>query len=179
MHRDVEKILFSEEEIAKRINELGQIITEDYKGTELIVVGILKGANIFMSDLVRKIQTKLEMDFMVVSSYGNSSKTSGVVRILKDLDLDVENKNVLIVEDIIDTGLTLTYLKEYLINRKAESVKICTLLNKTCRRQSEVPIDYVGYEVPDEFIIGYGIDYAEHYRNLPYIAALKREVYSE
>lgn len=176
---DVEQILIGEEELAERILQLGQQITEDYEGKDLIVVGILKGASLFMSDLIRKIEGKISIDFMVVSSYGNASETSGVVRIIKDLDMDITDKHILLVEDIIDTGLTLAYLKEYLCNRKAASVRICTLLDKPCRRSKPVDVEYIGFEVPDEFIIGYGIDYAEKYRNLPYIASLKRSVYEK
>ncbi len=176
---DVEQILIGEEELAERIRQLGQQITEDYEGKDLIVVGILKGASLFMSDLIRKIEGKISIDFMVVSSYGNASETSGVVRIIKDLDMDITDKHILLVEDIIDTGLTLAYLKEYLCNRKAASVRICTLLDKPCRRSKPVDVEYIGFEVPDEFIIGYGIDYAEKYRNLPYIASLKRSVYEK
>lgn len=176
---DVEQILIGEEELAERIRQLGQQITEDYEGKDLIVVGILKGASLFMSDLIRKIEGKISIDFMVVSSYGNASETSGVVRIIKDLDMDMTDKHILLVEDIIDTGLTLAYLKEYLCNRKAASVRICTLLDKPCRRSKPVDVEYIGFEVPDEFIIGYGIDYAEKYRNLPYIASLKRSVYEK
>ena len=176
---DVEQILIGGEELAERIRQLGQQITEDYEGKDLIVVGILKGASLFMSDLIRKIEGKISIDFMVVSSYGNASETSGVVRIIKDLDMDITDKHILLVEDIIDTGLTLAYLKEYLCNRKAASVRICTLLDKPCRRSKPVDVEYIGFEVPDEFIIGYGIDYAEKYRNLPYIASLKRSVYEK
>ena len=176
---DVEQILIGEEELAERIRQLGQQITEDYEGKDLIVVGILKGASLFMSDLIRKIEGKISIDFMVVSSYGNASETSGVVRIIKDLDMDITDKHILLVEDIIDTGLTLAYLKEYLCNRKAASVRICTLLDKPCRRSKPVDVEYIGFEVPDEFIIGYGIDYAEKYRNLPYIGVLKPSVYGE
>ena len=176
---DVEQILIGEGELAERIRQLGQQITEDYEDKDLIVVGILKGASLFMSDLIRKIEGKISIDFMVVSSYGNASETSGVVRIIKDLDMDITDKHILLVEDIIDTGLTLAYLKEYLCNRKAASVRICTLLDKPCRRSKPVDVEYIGFEVPDEFIIGYGIDYAEKYRNLPYIASLKRSVYEK
>lgn len=179
MLNDIDQVLISEETLEKRIAELGKQITEDYDNKDLLVVGILKGANIFMSDLVRKINTKMMMDFMVVSSYGSGAVSSGVVKIIKDLDFDIEGKHIVIVEDIIDTGLTLSYLKEYLENRHAASVKICSLLNKPSRRQNHVEIDYLGFEVPDEFIIGYGIDYAENYRNLPFIGTLKRSVYEK
>lgn len=144
-----------------------------------MLVGILKGASVFMSDLIRKISIPAYIDYMVVSSYGNSAETSGVVRIIKDLEDNIEGKNIIIVEDIIDTGLTLAYLKKNLLNRNPKSLKICTLLDKPSRRQKEIAIDYKGFEVPDEFIIGYGIDYAEKYRNLPFVGVLKREVYEK
>lgn len=179
MQNDIEKVLFSAEEIEKRIRALGVELTKDYEGKELIVVGILKGSNIFTSDLVRKITIPLKLDFMVVSSYGNTTESTGVVRILKDLENSVENKHMLIVEDIVDSGLTLKYLKEMLLTRKPASIKICTLLDKPARRTEDVHIDYLGFEVPDEFIVGYGIDYAEMYRNLPYVGVLKREIYSK
>ncbi|PHV71677.1 hypoxanthine phosphoribosyltransferase [Sporanaerobium hydrogeniformans] len=178
MKRDIEKILFSEEQLEARLNELGQQITKDYQGKELLVIGILKGSNIFTSDLVRKINLPLNMDFMVVSSYGNAASSSGVVRILKDLEQSAEGKHLLIVEDIVDSGLTLNYLKDVLQSRKPASVKICTLLDKPAGRKQSIQIDYCGFEVPDEFIVGYGIDYAEKYRNLPFVGVLKREVYS-
>ncbi len=178
MDEVIKEVLVSSEEINKRVKELGQEITEDYKGKDLMLVGILKGAVIFMSELVQNINLPITMDFMAVSSYGNSSQSSGVVRIIKDLDCYIEGKDILIVEDIIDTGLTLDYLTDNLRKRGPKSVKICTLLDKPERREVEVPVDYVGFQVPDEFIVGYGIDYAEKYRNLPYISALKEEVYS-
>jgi len=177
MLQDIETILFDENALAKRIQELGKEISEDYAGEEVMLVGILKGASVFLSDLIRKISLPAEIDYMVVSSYGNSAETSGVVRILKDLEDNIEGKNIIIVEDIIDTGLTLEYLKNYLLSRKPKSLKICTLLDKPARRVKEITIDYKGFEVPDEFIIGYGIDYAEKYRNLPYIGVLKEEIY--
>jgi hypoxanthine phosphoribosyltransferase len=179
MQNDIEKILFSAADLEARIEELGERITEDYRGKELIVVGILKGSNIFTSDLVRKVNIPLKIDFMVVSSYGNTTESTGVVRILKDLEHSVENKHLLIVEDIIDSGLTLKYLKEMLLTRNPAGIKICTLLDKPARRKEYVDIDYMGFEVPDEFIVGYGIDYAEMYRNLPYVGVLKREVYDK
>ena len=178
IHDDISQVLLTEEQLKERVRELGKEITETYKNEKLIVVGILKGASIFMSDLIRQIDCKVQMDFMVVSSYGNSTESSGVVRILKDLDTDITDYNILLVEDIIDTGNTLSYLKHYLYQRNAKSVRICTLLNKPSRRKKAVEVDYEGFVVPDEFIVGYGIDYAENYRNLPYIGALKREIYS-
>ncbi|MDI9489533.1 MAG: hypoxanthine phosphoribosyltransferase [Bacillota bacterium] len=179
MFQDVEKILFDEAVLAKRIGELGEEISKDYANEEVMLVGILKGASVFMSDLIRKISIPAYIDYMVVSSYGNSAETSGVVRIIKDLEDNIEGKNIIIVEDIIDTGLTLAYLKKNLLNRNPKSLKICTLLDKPSRRQKEIAIDYKGFEVPDEFIIGYGIDYAEKYRNLPFVGVLKREVYEK
>lgn len=175
----IEKVIISEEELRQRVNVLGAEITKDYKDSDLVVVGILKGASIFMSDLVRCINLPIHMDFMVVSSYGNESVSSGVVQIIKDLDLDIEGKDILLVEDIVDTGLTLSYLTNYLMNRKAKSVRICSLLTKPARRVNHVDIDYLGFEVPDSFIIGYGIDYAERYRNLPFIGTLKPSVYEQ
>lgn len=179
MKNDIQEILFSQENLATRVAELGAQITADYEGKNLTVIGILKGSNIFTSDLVRKIDLPLNMDFMAVSSYGNATESTGVVRILKDLERSIDNEHILIVEDIIDSGLTLKYLQENLQMRNAASVKICTLLDKPARRKEEVVIDYCGYEVPDEFIVGYGIDYAEKYRNLPFVGVLKREVYEK
>ena len=179
MREDIQEVLFSETELEQRITELGTQITEDYKGKSLIVVGILKGSNIFTSDLVRKIDLPLRMEFMAVSSYGNATQSTGVVKILKDLDRGIEGEHVLIVEDIVDSGLTLKYLKDILLTRNPESVKICPLLDKPARRKENITPDYSGFEVPDEFIVGYGIDYAERYRNLPFVGILKREVYEK
>lgn len=179
MENDVKQILISEEDIMKRIKELGEEITEDYKDKELIVVGILKGAVVFMAELCKYIKKPINMDFMSVSSYGQSAQSTGEVKIIKDLDSSVEGKDILIVEDIIDTGLTLSYLTDNLRKRGAKSVKIVTLLDKPNRKNVEVKVDYLGFEVPNEFIIGYGLDYAEMYRNLPYVASLKESVYSD
>lgn len=179
MLQDIEKILFTEEQLQKKVTELGNQIANDYKDKDLLVIGILKGSNIFMSDLVRKINIPLQMDFMDVSSYGNSTESTGVVRIIKDLECAIDGRDILIVEDIIDSGLTLRYLKDMLLSRNPRSVKICTLLDKPTRRKQQVEIDYLGFEVPDEFIVGYGIDYAEKYRNLPVVAILKRSVYEK
>lgn len=178
MDQDIQKVLFSEDEIQKRVKELGERITLDYKTKELTAIGILRGAVIFFSDLSRHIKVPLSMDFMAVSSYGASTKTSGVVRIVHDLDQNIEGKHVLIVEDIIDTGLTLHYLVENLKSRNPESISICCLLDKSSRRKADIKADYVGFEVPDEFVVGYGLDYAELYRNLPYIGILRPEVYN-
>lgn len=179
MHNDVEKVLMTEIEINEANNKIGNQITKDYQGKELLVVGILKGSSIFMSDLIRKINLPLQIDYMVVSSYGSATESSGVVRIVKDLQHSIENKHILIVEDIVDTGLTLAYIKKILQGRKPASIKICTLLDKPARRKKDVKIDYVGVEVPDGFIVGYGIDYAEYYRNLPYVGILKPSVYKK
>jgi len=179
MRQDIQEVLFTEAELNERISELGEQITADYEGKSLIVVGILKGSNIFTSDLVRKINLPLKMDFMAVSSYGSATASTGVVKILKDLDRGIEGEHVLIVEDIVDSGLTLKYLKDILLTRNPASIKVCTLLDKPARRKEDIKPDYLGYEVPDEFIVGYGIDYAERYRNLPYVGILKREVYEK
>jgi hypoxanthine phosphoribosyltransferase len=178
MENMIKSILLSEEEIAEKVKELGQRITNDYKGKDLILVGILKGAVIFMADLARNINMPIGMDFMAVSSYGKSSTSTGEVRIIKDLDFSVEDKDILIVEDIIDSGYTLAYLTDNLKKRGAKSVKVCTLLDKPDRRKVDVPVDYPGFDIPDEFVVGYGLDYSEKGRNLPYVAALKEEVYS-
>ena len=173
------KILISEEQIRNRIKELGAQITKDYEDKKLLLVGILNGCVYFMTDLSREIDKLLQIDFMVVSSYGSSTSTSGVVKIIKDLNKSIEGFDVLIIEDIVDTGLTLSYIKEVLEARKPNSVKICTLVNKIGRRKVDIDVDYVGFEIPDEFIIGYGMDYAEKYRNLPDLCVLKPEVYTK
>lgn len=177
MHPDGEKILLSEEEIRVRVAELGKQISIDYAGKEVLVVGILKGAMIFLADLVRNITVPTHFDFMAVSSYGTSTKSSGAVRILKDLDRGIEGRHVLIVEDIIDTGLTLNYLVDNLRSRGPASLGICTLLDKPSRREASVEIDYNGFSIPDEFVVGYGLDYNESYRNLPYIMIMSPRVY--
>lgn len=179
MKNDVKEILFSEEKIQAKVEELGKRINEDYLGKDVTVIGVLKGANIFLSDLIRKMDIPVTVDFIAVSSYGHSTESSGVVKINKDLDFSIEDKDILIIEDIIDSGLTLKYLLENLRSRKPKSIGICTLLDKPERRKVNIKVDYIGFEIPDEFIVGYGIDYAEKYRNLPYIASLKQEVYSK
>lgn len=179
MREDVKEILYSEEQIEKKAEELGTLISKDYKDKNLLVVGVLKGSVMFTSELIKYITIPCEVDFMAVSSYGNSTQTSGVVRILKDLDNDIQGKHILIVEDIVDTGLTLSYLLKYLTDRGASSIEIVTLLSKAARRKTDINVKYIGFEVPDEFIVGYGIDYAERYRNLPFIGSLKREVYEK
>ncbi len=178
MIRDVKDVLFDEVTLAKKVKELGQQIASDYHGEDLLVIGILKGANVFMGDLIRKIDLPIQIDFMAVSSYGHSTESSGVVKINKDLDCEIEDRNVLIVEDIVDSGLTLKYLAENLTSRGPKSLKICALLDKPDRRKTNIKIDYKGFDIPDVFIVGYGIDFAEKYRNLPYIASLKEEVYT-
>ena len=165
-------VMISEEEIAKKVEELAKQIEKDYEGEQLLVVGILKGASVFVSDLIRKINLDVNIDFMSVSSYGNGTESSGTVRILKDLDVDIAGKNVLIVEDIIDSGLTLSNLVKELKIRNPKSLKLCTLLDKPQRRTSNIPVDYVGFVIEDKFIVGYGIDWAEKYRNLPYIGSV-------
>lgn len=176
---DIKEVLFSEEVIINKVREMGEKIGNDYKDKNLIIVGVLKGSVVFAADLLRNIKIYCEIDFMAVSSYGKSTESTGVVRILKDLDESVEGKDVLIVEDIVDSGVTLGYLLNYFKTRKANSVEIATLLNKSARRKVDVPVKYIGFEVPDEFIVGYGIDYAERYRNLPFIGTLKPEVYEK
>lgn len=177
MIEDIQEILLSTEALATRVKELGDQIGADYAGKQILMIGILRGAVIFMADLARAIDVPVAIDFMAVSSYGISSRSSGVVRILKDLDENVEDKHLLIVEDIIDTGLTLKYLLDNLRSRKPASLKICTLLNKPSRRKAEVPIDYNGFDIPDYFVVGYGLDYAGKYRNLPFIGVLKPKAY--
>ncbi len=172
---DFSEILISREELAKRVEELGAQISEDYKGEDLFLIGILKGSVPFMADLMRAITLDVEMDFMSVSSYGSGTKTSGVVRILKDLDSDIAGKNVLIVEDIIDSGLTLAYLKEYLAKRGPKSVRIVTMLSKPARRNADIEADYTGFTVDDKFIVGYGLDIDQKFRNLPYISWIKED----
>ena len=179
MREDVKEILFSEEQISDKVKELANRISCDYKDKNLLVVGVLKGSVLYAAELIKNITVPCEIDFMAVSSYGNSTETSGVVRILKDLDHSIEGKHVLLVEDIVDSGITLSYLLKYLKARRAESIEIVSLLNKPERRTADLEVKYIGFEVPNEFIVGYGIDYAEKYRNLPYIAILKEEVYNK
>ena len=162
-----------------KIKELSLRISNDYKGKDLLIVGVLKGSVIFASELIKNITIPCEIDFMAVSSYGTSSETTGVVRILKDLDHEISGKDIIIVEDIVDSGVTLNYLLRYLLSRNANSVEIVSLLTKPSRRKVDVECKYIGFEVPDEFLVGYGLDYAEKYRNLPFIGILKREVYEK
>ncbi|NWN95084.1 MAG: hypoxanthine phosphoribosyltransferase [Bacillus sp. (in: Bacteria)] len=178
MNQDIEKILITEEEVQRKVKELGEQLTKEYDGRFPLAIGVLKGAMMFMADLVKHMDTYLEMDFMDVSSYGNSTVSSGEVKILKDLDTSVEGRDVLIIEDIIDSGMTLSYLVELFRYRKAKSIKIVTLLDKPSGRKADIQADYVGFIVPDEFVVGYGLDYAEKYRNLPYVGILKPAVYT-
>ena len=178
MKEDVLRVLLSEDEIREKVRELGGKITADYKNSNLMLVTVLKGAVVFLADLMRQIDVPAEIDFMVVSSYGSGVKSSGVVKIEKDLDVPLAGKDILIVEDILDSGLTLSYIKELLESRGPRSIRIATLLDKPSRRKVDLQADYIGFSVPDEFVIGYGLDYDEKYRNLPYIGILKPEVYS-
>ncbi len=179
MHEDIDKTLVTEEEIYAKIRELGKQISHDYQGKNLLLLGILKGAIPFMADLARAIKIPLEIDYMAVSSYGNSSHSSGVVRILKDLEGPIDQKHVLVVEDIIDSGLTLHYMLDVLRQRRPLSLRVCALLDKGRDRVKPVELDYVGFHIPDQFVVGYGLDYAQHYRNLPYIGVLKPAIYEE
>ncbi|EZP74880.1 hypoxanthine phosphoribosyltransferase [Parageobacillus genomosp. 1] len=179
MKDDIQKILITEEQIQEKVKELGKILTEEYDGRFPLAVGVLKGAMPFMADLLKHIDTYLEMDFMDVSSYGNATVSSGEVKILKDLNTSVEGRDILIIEDIIDSGLTLSYLVDLFRYRKANSIKIVTLLDKPSGRKADIQADYAGFIVPDEFVVGYGLDYCEKYRNLPFIGVLKPEVYNK
>lgn len=178
VHPDVSHVIIDEEQIQQRIRELGTQISADYGDEPVLLVAVLRGAALFVADLARTITSPVEIDFMAVSSYGSSTKSSGVVRILKDLDEVIEDRHVLVVEDILDTGLTLKYLLKNLASRKPRSLEVVTLLNKEGKQRVPIDCKYVGFEIPDEFVIGYGLDYAERYRNLPYIGVLKPEVYS-
>jgi hypoxanthine phosphoribosyltransferase len=175
---DLHEILYTEEQIAQRVAELGTAISRDYEGKAVSLVGVLNGAVMFLADLMRQISIPVSMDVVAISSYGSYSSTSGVVRIMKDLDNSVESQHVLIVEDIVDTGLTLNYLVDYLRARNPASVKVVAMLSKPSRHKVKVHVDYLGFEVPDEFVVGYGLDYAQRYRNLPCIGVLKPEIYA-
>jgi len=176
---DVQKVLISSDEIQEKVRELGGLITEDYRGERPLLVGVLRGAVIVLGDLMRNIDLPCEIDFMDISSYGTGTSSSGVVRILKDLEEDITGRHVLIVEDIIDTGLTLSYLRRSLLARRPASLEVCALLTKPSRRRVDLDVKYIGFEVPDEFVVGYGLDYAGAYRNLPDICVLKPEVFAE
>lgn len=177
--RDIERVLVSEEQIKARLIDMGKQITEDYKGKDLLIVGILRGSCVFMTDLIRHIDLPVSIDFLYVSSYGSGTVSSGMVKIVKDLDDNIENKNVLIAEDILDSGITLSHVIDIFMQRHPASLKICSLLNKPDRRVKPVKLDYKGFDVPDVFVVGYGLDYDQKYRNLPYVGELKKEVYSK
>lgn len=177
MNQDIAKVLLSEEEIKQRVVELGKQITEEYQGKDLVIVGVLRGAFVFLADLVRAIDMPVAIDFISVSSYGSGTSSTGVVRFLKDLDEEVSGRHVLLVEDIIDSGITLKYLLENMKTRKPLSVRICTLLSKPERRKVEIEVAYNGFIIPDHFAVGYGLDYSEKYRNLPYVGILDPKVY--
>lgn len=179
MEQDILQVLYSEEQLHEKCVELGAQISRDYEGRDLLLVSVLKGAVVFMADLMRQITVPCGIDFMVVSSYGSGVKTSGVVKIVKDLDTEIRGKDLLIVEDILDSGMTLSYLTELLRDRHPASIRIVSLLDKPSRRKVPLRPDYVGYEVPDEFVVGYGLDYDEKYRNLPYVGILKPAVYTK
>lgn len=178
MNQDILKVLLTEEEIKQRVQEMGKELTGRLAGKEPIFIGVLKGSFVFMADLVRQVDLKCSVDFMAVSSYGRSTVSSGEVKINKDLSTDISGRDIVIVEDILDSGVTLSYLVGYLKNRKPASVSLVTLLDKPERRKADIKSDITGFTVPDEFVVGYGLDYAEKYRNLPYIGVLKPEVYS-
>lgn len=179
IHPDIQEVLFSEDQLATRIRELGEEVSRDYAGQSVLLVAVLRGAVLFIADLSRQIAVPVEIDFMAVSSYGSSTKSSGVVRILKDLDEQIEGRHVLVVEDILDTGLTLKYLLKNLASRKPASLEVITLLSKEGKQRVPISCKYVGFACPDEFVVGYGLDYSERYRNLPYIGVLKPAAYSE
>lgn len=179
MDNCIESVLFSEEKIAEIVKNLGEQISKDYNGKKLLLVSVLKGSVVFMADLMRNITIPCEIDFMVVSSYGAGTKTSGNIKIIKDLNIDIADYDLLIVEDILDSGVTLSTLKKMLEGRKPASIKICTFLDKPERRKADIKADYCGFSVPDEFIVGYGLDFVEKFRNLPYVGVLKRECYEK
>jgi hypoxanthine phosphoribosyltransferase len=178
MHDDIAYVLLDHDRIQTRVRELGAEITQTYADVDdLLLVGVLKGSAMFMVDLARTLQRHVALDFIAISSYGHATETSGVVRVLKDLDADIGGRHVMIVEDIIDSGLTLAYLRQSLERRNPASLRICALLNKPSRRQADVVVDFCGFDIPNEFVVGYGLDYAERYRNLPYIGVLRPDVY--
>ena len=179
MNKDVERILYSKEDLHAAVEKAGRQITEDYRGKSPLLVGILKGSVVFMADLMREIDLPCDIDFMVAKSYGNAAVSSGNVRILKDLDTDINGRDIILVEDILDSGKTLYYISQVLKTRNPASIRICTLLDKPERREADIKADYYGTFVPDEFVVGYGLDFAEKYRNLPYIGVLKPEIYAD
>lgn len=178
MTNDIAYTLISKEQIEQKVAELGSRISKDYEGRNLLLLGLLKGAVVFMSDLMRSITIPAAIEFMAVSSYGSATKTTGIVKVIKDISIDITDYDVLVVEDILDSGMTLSYILEHVATKNPKSIKLCALLNKPDRRVKEVYVDYEGYEIPDEFVVGYGLDYKEKYRNLSYIGVLKPEVYA-
>jgi hypoxanthine phosphoribosyltransferase len=179
VHNDIERVLITSDKIQTRVRELGERINQDYQPQDdLLLVGVLKGSMMFLVDLVRTITLPIAIDFIDISSYGQSTESSGVVRLMKDLDTDIGDRHVLIIEDIIDSGLTLAYLHQLLLARAPRSLHICSLLNKPSRRRADVYVRYIGFDIPNEFVVGYGLDYHEHYRNLPYIGILKPDRYT-
>jgi hypoxanthine phosphoribosyltransferase len=179
LERAVGEILIDEETLGARIAELGVEVSADYQGRDLLLIGVLKGAVFFMADLMRHLTVQCEVDFMAISSYGDSTDSSGIVRILKDLDINIEGRDVLVVEDIIDSGLTLSYLMRNLESREPASLEVCALMTKPARREIDVPVRYIGFEIPNRFVVGYGLDFGERYRNLPYVAVLSEELIPE
>jgi len=177
IQKDIAEVLISTEELQAKVAELGRQISEDYRGRDPLLICLLRGAVVFLSDLIRAIEIPLEMDFMAISSYGASTESSGVVRLVMDLKSTITGRNVLIVEDIVDTGRTLAYILDNLQTRRPADIKVCALLSKPSRREAQVKLDYIGFEIPDAFVVGYGLDYAEGYRNLPFIGVLKPELY--
>lgn len=176
---DISEVLFTREQILNRVESLGRQINDDYQDRELLLVGILRGAFVFLADLIRHIDDDIETDFIAISSYGSASTTSGVVRILKDLDDDIEGRHVLIVEDILDTGLTLNYLLKNLMSRRPESLEVCSFIVKEGKQRVPIDVKYTGFNVPDMFVVGYGLDFAQKYRNLPYVGILKHHIYED
>jgi hypoxanthine phosphoribosyltransferase len=179
LERAVGEILIDEEALSSRVAELGAEVSADYQGRDLLLIGVLKGAVFFMADLMRHVTVPCEVDFMAISSYGDSTDSSGIVRILKDLDINIEGRDVLVVEDIIDSGLTLSYLMRNLESREPASLEVCALMTKPARREIDVPVRYIGFEIPNRFVVGYGLDFGERYRNLPYVAVLSAEFIPE
>jgi hypoxanthine phosphoribosyltransferase len=179
LEKDVAEVLIDEDSLQRRIAELGEEVSSDYAGRDLLLIGVLKGAVFFMADLMRRLTVPCEIDFMAISSYGGQTDSSGVVRILKDLDVNIKGRDVLVVEDIIDSGLTLSYLMRNLRSREPASLEICALMTKPSRREIDVPVRYVGFEIPNRFVIGYGLDFGERYRNLPYVGVLNPELITE
>lgn len=177
MHRDIERVLFSKEVIDEKVAQIAEQINTDYAGKNPLLISVLKGSFIFMADLIRNITIPCTVDFMAVSSYGKKSVTTGAVKIIKDLELDIEGRHVIVVEDILDSGITLSYIMNLMNAKKPASIRLCTLLDKPARRVNPVTVDYQGFEIPDEFVVGYGLDYAERYRNLPYIGILAPRIY--